>query len=58
MANHGAPSLVSAEGGHEWPEECTLTWRFYDSDGLKTEEVSAVGHSKPAAKVGMMSDAK
>jgi len=30
--------------------ECTLTWRFYDSDGLKTEEVSAVAHSKPAAK--------
>ncbi|CAL1167588.1 unnamed protein product [Cladocopium goreaui] len=30
--------------------ECTLTWRFYDSDGLKTEEVIAVAHSKPAAK--------
>eukprot|EP00435_Cladocopium_sp_Y103_P062192 s444_g23.t2 len=30
--------------------ECTLTWRFYGADGLKTEVVSAVAHSKPAAK--------
>ena len=56
LANHCALSLVPAEGGHGWPEECTLTWRFYDSDGLKTEEVIAVAHSKPAAKVGMMSN--
>lgn len=49
-------SVSHSSRGWPWPEECTLTWRFYDSDGLKTEEVSAVAHSKPAAKVGMMSN--